>query len=223
MAVLFNITHDANNLNEYDATETDFGDLSTGTPGLAETVAKMEAYIDSIDSMYGRVDFSLSTSDFRIRFYLDPNGVSMDDGETWYPLIVRTPDDPWNLYQVGYLQASGNQELVLVSYEDDSTETWGSQFDIPDEEHYIEVHTERAESAISPTGRNRIWLDGVLKDTHDTLDNYDLWATVHEARFGVAGPDANTSGTVYLDELKANDDGGLIGPVIVYVGFATII
>ena len=55
MTELFNVTHDANNLNEYDSTVTDGGDLSTGTPGLASTTARMEATRSSVDALKNRI------------------------------------------------------------------------------------------------------------------------------------------------------------------------
>ena len=78
-------------------------------------------------------------------------------------------------------------------------------------EHYAELHVERASSNVSADGRVRWWLDGVLQQTWDNVDNYDHCAALSELQIGVRYISAGTSGTIYLDEYKANDDGSEIG------------
>src|SRR3990167_10886063 len=57
------------------------------------------------------------------------------------------------------------------------------------------------------------WVDGVDQGTLTGLDNYNLMADLSFLfRVGATtGIDAGTSGTFYLDELVANDDGSVIG------------
>jgi hypothetical protein len=61
-----------------------------------------------------------------------------------------------------------------------------------------------------------MWVDGTLAKTVSSLDNYHLFATINGIRMGMveAGTMGGTSGTYYLDELMANDDGSEIGQVV---------
>ena len=85
---------------------------------------------------------------------------------------------------------------------------------ITDAPHWIETHIERATSDVASDGRARWWLDGTLIRTDDHIDNYDVFGNITDVRIGaVMGIDAGTSGTFYLDEFRANNDGNRIGPV----------
>ena len=77
MGEVFDVTHNAGNLSEYDATVTDGGDLSAAVgAAMAGSDYGLQAVIDDTTKVYGRMDFSLSSSAFRYRFYFDPNGLS---------------------------------------------------------------------------------------------------------------------------------------------------
>ena len=215
MAVLFNITHDANNLNEYDTTVTDGGDLSTGTPGLAGTTAKMEAFIDDANGIYGEKDISGGPASgiIRIRFYLDPNGTTIDG--VVVPCKGRCAGSPTYSFAHILLQKdNGTYSLLLQSIRDDGNpNSIGSWSSISDAEHYVEFQIERATDAESNDGVASWWIDGVLIASESNDDNYDVFADIDGVRLGATDTGTSTSGTLYLDELKANDDGSEIGPV----------
>jgi hypothetical protein len=53
------------------------------------------------------------------------------------------------------------------------------------------------------------------------VDNYDRWDQINSLTFGIgnySGVPAGMSGTIYLDELVVNDDGGVIGPKTIEPG-----
>lgn len=215
MTELFNITHDLNDLSEYDSTVTDGGDLSTGTPGLAGSTAKMEALIDNTNAMYGQKNVSVTGNDLRFRFYVDPNSLSMSAGSGHRICYWVLSDSPWQLCALEMYYLSGTSYQIQLAVEkDDSSMSYSGKFTITDASHYVEVHIERASSDVASDGQARLWIDGDLKNTMSSLDIYDLWSLIYRARLGPDyGIDATTSGTFYLDEFRANDDGGEIGPV----------
>lgn len=219
MAELLNITHDGNNLNEYDSTSTDGGDLSTGTPGLASTTAKMELLIDDTNNIYAQKDQTAPASNqIRFRFYIDPNGLTMADDENLVCFFLGTSDYSM-LHSILLHHATGVYKIVSREYEDDDTGGWHS-FTITDAEHYIEVHIERASSNVASDGQARLWIDGNLEDTATALDNYDKFATLNKLRACAFSFTGTPAGTFYLDEIKANDDGSEIGPVAAGVEIA---
>lgn len=217
MVELFNITHDANNLNEYDSTITDGGDLSTGTPGLADTTAKMEALIDSIGGIYGQKNFSSAPgADLRMRFYFGPNTLTIPgDGDSFYIFRLHSSTQSYLLrFYLGRRDADGYW-IRSVYVNDVGTGHYLTEYGISDGPHYAEFHLEREGSDGAGDGRFRFWLDGVLIGTHSSLDNWSECNDIDYTQLGAIGSiDADISGTIYLDELKANDDGSEIGPVV---------
>jgi hypothetical protein len=212
---LFDITHDDNNLDEYDLVVDDGGDLSTGTPGLAGTTAKMEAMIDDTTAIYGEKNFSLTTDDFRVRIYLDPNSADYEADDNHRILDVHDDSDSALQMFLLYLRHDGsNFELRLAAGEDDTGEDYSDTYDISDAVHYVEIWVERATSDVAGDGDCTLWIDEVQKwNQGGTLDNYDLFPLQDRCRVGAWSFGGTPTGTVHLDEILANDDGSEIGPV----------
>lgn len=214
MTQLFNITHDADNLSEYDSTVTDGGDLSTGTPGLAETTARMTALVDDTTDIYGQKNIgAIGTTQIRFRFYFHPNSISMGAWEIFDILNLR----PGAMYLclVRYERAGPNMELVCVAGDDAGEHASDSVVITANEEHYIEVLVTRETSDGDADGSVQWWVDGVDQgEFTSNVDNYDTFVdSGMYVRMGAMDLDSGTSGTFYLDELVANDDGSEIGPV----------
>jgi hypothetical protein len=123
-----------------------------------------------------------------------------------------------HLYIYKYYLISFRKRVAAFGVQGDGTHVIATDWvTITDTEHCFELHLERASSSVAGDGRLRMWIDGHLEGTASNLDNYDLWPNIAALRMGaVSGLDVGTSGTFYLDGLKANDDGSMIGcPVIV--------
>lgn len=212
---LFNITHDANNLNEYDSTVTDGGDLSTGTPGLAGTTAKMEALIDDTNAIYGEKNLSGTSHNLRLRFYIDPNSLTMADGDSFYFGKLTVSGDPWTISLWRMRKSGSSYQIQLMVDIDGGGSAQGAWRTITDAPHFIEMDYAGAATDVSVDGVFRVWIDGVLTDTLSNLDAYDIFdiglnSVIVGPYYGI---DAGTLGTFYLDELKANDDGSEIGGI----------
>jgi len=208
---VFNVTHNGGSLAEYDATVTDGGDLSAdAAAAMAGSGYGLRAVIDDTSALYGRVDFSLSSSEFRYRFYFDPNGVSMGNGDEF-----RLVDfcDSGSIRQFVDVEYSGGAYNIRAQIVDDGGgwDTTGNQA-ITDAPHYIEVLVEYASSSVASDGRVTLWIDGVQEAQVTGLDIYDV-SKPDQARMGAAqGLEATTSGTIYLDEFVLRDDDTAIGP-----------
>jgi len=211
MAVIFNITHDGGDLTEYDATATDAGDLSaTQAAALAGTAYGLQCVIDDTNALYGDKNISAPSTEIRIRFYIDPNSLTMANGDAFRILTIKTTNAPYYAALVNVSYDGSNYEISLTAQEDDGTDHATANYDISDAEHYVEIHIVRS----ATVGTADLWIDGAHKEQITSLDNYDLMADVSKIRFGPqTGLDAGTSGTLYLDELKGNDDGSEIGPI----------
>lgn len=214
MAELFNITHDADNLDEYDSTVTDGGDLSTSTPGLASTTAKMQALIDDANAIYGQVNISPPASNkLRIRVYGDPNGCTMESWAGVHFLQVRLSGSPYNFAYIFFQANTAPYYVKAIGEDDGGGDHATNTYEISDDEHYFEIYIVRASDDVSADGTLSLWIDGAFKETVTGIDNWDAWALINGVRAGAPSPWGTISGTIYLDDLKANDDGTEIGPV----------
>lgn len=118
-SVVFSLTHDAVDLSEYSST---VGADITAAAGaaLCSTSGGMNVLIDDTAEQYGRKDFTAG-GEFRTRFYIDPNGVTITAGAMrilWWKNAAGTTK-----YQC-YLQMSGSDYAVrLYAYTDGGSNT----------------------------------------------------------------------------------------------------
>lgn len=214
MSLLWDVTHETGDLTQYDSTVTDGGDLSVTTAAkLAGTSYGLDLEIDDTNSIYGYKNWDgTSGDDFRCRYYIDPNSLTIPTAKLFTILFLDLSASP-NAAGLMDLRYDGSHyELRAMAKEDGGAENYTSYYDITDEPHYTEYHLERAANSGSSDGQLRFWIDGALQQTISNLDNYDLWDLWDGVGIGaVFGIDAGTSGTFYIDEFKANDDGSEIG------------
>ncbi len=212
MADLFEITHEGNDLSEYTSTVTGGGDLSVAAgAALAGTNYGLSVLINDTSAIYGLKSFT-SAKRVRLRFYLDPNAMTFSAGDENFIFELN----PTTAFRVRFGHDGADYNLEIVT-RDDSGLTFGGQFTITDVEHYVEVDCFAATNPGDNDGFMTVWVDGVQKDTIISLDN-DTRA-VDEMRIGATSSiDAGTSGTYYIDEIKANNDGSEIGEVPVAGG-----
>jgi len=211
MPEIFNINHETGDLSQYNSTVTDSGDLSvTEAAALAGTYG-MQVQINDIGGIYGHKDFAqLTSAVYRYRIYIDPNDLEIASGDSFRVAIVY--DGGADRSQIT-LKHDGSNYQVRANVIDDSS-NWNntSYYDITNEAHYIEVLVEYASGAGENDGRLTLWIDGAQQEQKGNLDVYSV-TKPQDARLGaVAGLDASTSGTLYLDEFVLRDDDTEIGP-----------
>lgn len=215
MAVIVDIDHEGGDLSEYDSTVEDSGDLSAhADAALASTNYGLKCVIDDTTAIYGQKSVSLTgKSDFRCRFYIDVNSLTMGDYEIFDLLHLFTSGAPWRVFKIDLRWDTSNYKLRFIPYND----AGGLALDdgiVSNAEHYAELYIQRAASDVSSDGAVEWWIDGVSQGTWSGVDNYNSFLDASYLRFGaLAGIDVGTDGTLYLDELKANDDGAEIGAV----------
>lgn len=214
MAGLFNIQLEAD-LSEFDSTVTDGGDLSqSAAAALAGTSGGLSLLIDDTTYIYGRKNITLSTSYLRFRFYIDINSLTMADGDNFRVVSINCSASPWLLTYISLIRSGAAYLIQVVANADNGAGRVLASVVVSDAEHYIEVMVKKASSDSANDGEIHWWIDGVFQSSRTDLDSYDGWSVVNSARLGAHSLDAGTTGTFYLDEFKANDDGGEIGAVV---------
>ena len=213
MTEVCNITHEVGDLSEYDSTQTDSGDLSVGRAGgLANTFYGLVLLIDDTNTLFAEKAISLATNEIRLRFYLDPNSLSISSGGQVMICDVRLSAYPWRALAVVLYDVSGVYKIRAFGITDAGGLSGVSAYDITDAPHYIECHLQRAANSGSSDGTLDLWIDGVHKEQKTGIDNYDIWSDIDGIALDFERWAGTISGTFYMDELRANDDGGEIGP-----------
>ena len=213
MAELFNIELESD-LSEFSSTVTDGGDLAWASGGLAGTSGKLSCHIDDTNPIYGEKSFSVPSSGIvRFRFYIDPDGLGVSNGDHFDVCSLRTASTTVCRVEFGQ---TGGSFIINVSYRPDG----GSLTDIvsdeiiTDAEHYIEVLFQKATGESNNDGVCTAWIDGVQEGTASGLDIWDNFADMTVARLGaIVNVPASLNDYFYLDEFKMIDANTEIGPV----------
>jgi len=210
LAEIFDITHETGDLSQYDSTVTDGGKLSVAGGAALIGSYGLQAVIDDTTSKYGQMDFTLFTSTtYRFRIYLDPNGLTMSSGDVFTVCTIFNSSSPRARIQLYY--SGGNYQIRLLVRNDAAGNDISSYYVITDASHYIEVLIEYASSDVASDGQGTLWIDGSQKEVVSGIDLYDL-SKPDRARLGaVADLDSGTSGTLYLDDFVLRDDSTEIG------------
>jgi len=207
MGEIFNITMDSNNLSEFDSHT---GVITSVAALMGSSVAGMSIAITSSADRYGAIAFTqLTGANFRTRYYVDPNTLTMASNDSFVCLLIRQSSTIVGEVRLAYIASA---YTVQTRWKEDSTSFKdGPSATISDAAHYIEVRWQRAANASSNDGVVQLYVDGVSQGSISTFDVSTI-AQPDNVRFGAAdGIDGGTSGTLYLDELVIRDDDTEIG------------
>ena len=212
MAVIIDIDHETGDLSQWSSLSDAGGDLSaSASAGLAGTGYGMAVQINDTQSPFATAQVSDNTSGVvRIRFYFDPNSLTMGNGNNHFLGTLRSGSNIAT-FKLEWTSSGGyGFQAQLVG---DGTTLSTAYHSIADEPHYIEVRLVRATNSTSNDGTLDLWIDGVHKEQL-VGDNFDQFGFFRQLRLGAtSGVDAAASGTYYFDEIVVNDDGSEIGAV----------
>jgi len=214
MSVIVNINHETADLGQYDSSTTDGNKLSVTTGAALVGSYGMSVLIDSTNEKYAYKNTGYEGSTLRVRFYIDPNAITMPDTSSITVMRIVQDGGSYLALVNAYLDyfTSGGYKLK-INYKADGGWNYGSDYVITDAPHYMEILVVSAATSISSDGTTQMWIDGVSQFTATGLDNYNSMQDVNwRAVLGAMVVSASISGTYYLDELIVNNDGGLIGP-----------
>lgn len=215
MSIIADLDFEVGDLSEYSST-SGAGQSAQAAAAMAGTNYGHQIIISSTTARYGQ--FTLGTADtsgkFRIRYYFDPNSITMANGDQFTQLIVRSAaGNSVALVDITFVTGTGYR-VKASGYNDDSSATGTSFYTFTDAAHFIEIYLTRATTSSSNDGSLLLQVDGVDQQTLSALDNANRFSDFSYFRLGAPfGLDAGTSGTIYYDQIVANNDGNPIGPV----------
>ena len=214
-------TNDDGTKNEYATPVDPDGDINVttaaamcGTPyGLAMTV-------DDTTAFYIWRVFDDDSGLIRVRFYFDPNSMTMGTNSEWPMFAIYVG----SVYAASiWFNYSGSSYRLQQAIVTDTGGEGGTYFTISDGLHCVEVELKRATTSSSNDGYYSMWIDGDLKQTQSGKDNYDAFPYVTDVAFGVLSGTyivPTTNGTFYIDELAINTTGLPIGDFYQYTKHA---
>jgi hypothetical protein len=198
--VIFADSFESGNLSAWSGSSTDGGDLSVSSSAALVGSQGLQAVIDDTNALYVTDDRPNAEPRYRMRFYFDPNSISMANGDTH--LLLRGYSGSTIVLRVEFGFSAGGYQIRAALLSDNSSWTESNFFPISDDPHFIELDWRAATAAGTNDGGLTIWIDGVQQVDLINIDN-DTWR-IDRARLGaVASLDAGTSGTYFFDSFES--------------------
>jgi hypothetical protein len=185
------------------------GDLSVSSSAALVGSHGMQVVINDTTGIFV-TDMTPNTEPrYRARFYFDPNGISMAEGNAHY-LLLGLDVNATSFFQLDFRFSGGSYQIRLRQKDDSAAQTSTTWVTITDAPHFIEMEWWAATAAGANNGGVNLWIDGALTGSLGSLDNDT--ERIDMVRLGAAtGIDANTLGTYYIDAFESRRE-TLIGP-----------
>ena len=207
--LIFADSFESGNLSAWTSNSNDLGDLSVSTAAALVGSRGLQAVIDDINSIHVTDDTPNAEPRYRVRFYFDPNSISMLSGDTHF--IFRGYSGASTIVlRVQFRFSNGNYQLRVGLVNDGSTFANSSWLTISDAPHAIELDWRASTGVGANNGGLTLWIDGVQQANLTGVDNDTR--RIDRARLGaVSGVDTGTNGTYYFDAFESRRQ-NYIGP-----------
>jgi hypothetical protein len=146
---------------------------------------------------------------YRVRFYFDPNSISMAEGDMFTLLYGFNPGGP-SMLRVDFRFSGGQYQLEARALNDASVWFSTPWFTISDAPHVVEFDWQGSTGVGANNGTFGFWIDGVQVSSLTGIDN-DTFKIDYVRLGAVTGLDAGTTGTVYFDAFESRRQ-NYIGP-----------
>ena len=157
--------------------------------------------IDDNNFIYVTDDRPNAEPRYRVRFYFDPNSISMASGDTHF-IFNGFEGTSTAVMRVDFRRYSGTYQIRARLLDDSSNWINTTWFTISDAPHVIELDWRAATAVGANDGGLTLWIDGVQKANLTAVDNDTL--RIDRVRLGaVSGIDSGTRGTYYFDAFES--------------------
>lgn len=195
---IFSDDFESGNFSIWSAESDTENDFSVTTGAALHDTKGIAALIDNNTDMWVKDIVEGNEPRYRSRFYLDPNSITIGNGDLFTVLLGKDSAGYSFQVQLGYTTSGGYRVRTQI-YNDTSSSSNGSWVNISDAPHAIEIDWKSSTASGANNGYISLWVDGTLQTTQSSIDNDTK--RISEVRFGApAGIDSGTSGTIYLDD-----------------------
>ena len=160
----------------------------------------MQTIISDVSARYVEDTSPDAEPRYRARFYFDPNGVTMANGDT-HTLFYGLSDGT-AVVRLDLRFHNGAYQVRMRALDNAAAWSATAWFTIKDERHVIEFDWQAATARGAKDGSLTLWLDGVQQAVLANLDNDTR--RIDTVRLGdVTGVDPGTRGTEYFDAFES--------------------
>ena len=200
---------DSGNLAAWTSNTNDLGDLSVSPVAALVGSQGLQVVIDDTNTIYLTDDTPNAETRYRVRFYFDPNSITMASGDAHFIFkgFIGTGAD---ILQVEFRNSAGAYQIRGKVLNDSSAFVVTNWFTITDAPHFIEVDWVASTGVGANNGGLSLRIDGFLQAALTGVDNDT--SRIDRVRLGaLAGMDAGTSGTYFFDAFESRRQ-NYIGP-----------
>ena len=207
---IFGDDFESGDLSTWSGSVTNSGNLSVQTS--AALVGNMGLRVNIINntSMYMTDNSPTAEKHYRVRFYFDPNSITMASGDAHNIFYAYSGNATTALIRSAFFYTSSQYRLNMQVRNDADAWLTTSTITLSDAPHVIEFEWQAASAPSGNDGKFLLWQDGSLVSSITGLDNDACGIDV--VRFGPsAGIDTGTQGIYYLDAFESRRS-SYIGP-----------
>jgi RHS repeat-associated protein/uncharacterized repeat protein (TIGR01451 family) len=193
---VFSADFEQGNLSEWDAATVDEGDLSASTQAAFVVDYGMQAVVDDQNDLFVQDDTPLADRQMRLRFYFNPNSITLAEGDV---LDILRVDSASETVYVLQLSKEDSQYLIRSGAKtNNATWVYSAWAEIENGWNALE-----AEFLSDRTyGRVNLWVEGGTTVPLSLIENSAT--TIEAIQLGVMGVENGTTGTVFFDEYEAH-------------------
>ena len=193
---------ESGNLLAWSSSITDGGDLNVSTVAALTGGSGLQAVIDDNNVIYVTDDSPNAELRYRVRFYFDPNSITMANNNAHYLFYGYTGTSTLVL-RVEFRVSKGSYQLRAELRNDSSGWTSSSWFTISNASHFIEMDWRAATASNANNGALTLWIDNTQRANLTGIDNDTR--RIDRVQLGaVSGIDSGTRGTYYFDAFESH-------------------
>ena len=199
--VIFADGFENGSLSAWTSSSIDAGDLSVSPAAALVGSQGLQAVIDDANVLSVISDHPTAEPRYRVRFYFDPNSISMANGDAHIILRGYSASSTVAL-RVEFGFSAGAYQLRAGLINDASIWTETNWFTLTDAPHSIELDWRAATAVGANDGGLILWIDGVEWQSLTGIDNDTR--RIERALLGaLAAIDTGTRGTYYFDGFES--------------------
>lgn len=155
----------------------------------------MKAVIDDTAAIYAQDDTPNNETQYRARFYVNPNSLTMAINDVLDIFTGRNASS--DVVRIQLQKTTTSYQIRAGLLNDAGSWTDTSWYNINNSWNAVEIHYQ----AFANSGSLTLWLDDVQKQSLTFIDNDTRALT--DVRLGAQNVDTNTSGTLYFDDFES--------------------
>ncbi len=161
---------ESGDLTAWDSEAAGGGDLSATAEAKLVGGFGMQALVNDSAPLYVQDDTPAAESRYRVRFYFDPNGIALGDGDT-LEMFTAYSDTSDEVLVVQLGGASPDYTLRARLKDDGAAWSETAEFGVGDDWNYVELDWQAASAAGADDGSLTLWVNGTQEAELTGIDN----------------------------------------------------